>query len=103
MLYSMSQGSKYKNQRKPKPPPTVNLKFFRLEKGLTLSAVAKLVQDEVGRDVGPGTISAIESGNRGMSAEMAAALEKALGLPERAINLQYTPTVPRGLGKGSAA
>lgn len=83
----------YTKQRKAKTPPHVSLRALRRASGLTLEQVAEAVAEVLGEDttVNRGTISAIESGLRGASVQMLAALEVAYGLEAGDITTTYEP------------
>lgn len=91
----MATGSKYENQRKPKVPPHVSIKYIRLAAGLSIDAVIAKIRDETGRTYTRGAISAIENGHRGASSEILEALESAYGLPVGSISTSYVPRAPR--------
>lgn len=83
----------YSKQRKPKTPPHVSLRALRRASGLTLEQVAAAVSEVLGETVtvNRGTISAIESGLRGASTDMIAALEVAYGLEPGDLTTTYEP------------
>lgn len=82
----------YSGQRQRKTPPHVSLAHLRSAVGLTLDEVCRRISQENPK-LAPtrGAISAIESGLRGPSAPMLAALCVAYGLPEGAITTDYDP------------
>lgn len=91
----MSQASSATIKRKAKTPPTVPLSYLRKALGFSLEDVGKSVEAIVGRTYGKGSISAIESGQRGASPEIIEALEQLFDLPVGTIRLDYTPRAPR--------
>jgi hypothetical protein len=99
---SMAQGSKYLNQRKPKTPPHVPLKYVRLAAGFSLESVSDTIHDATGRRYGKGTLSAIENGLRGASQELLEALEVAYNLPAGAISTTYAPRAQRNKAEAAA-
>ncbi|MBN8883003.1 MAG: helix-turn-helix transcriptional regulator [Salana multivorans] len=84
--------------REGKTPPHVSLGVLRQALGLTLQQVADRIAEAVPEmsDVSRGTLSAIESGSRGVSDLMVIALERAYGLPEGSITTAYAPRPARG-------
>lgn len=82
-------------------PPHVSLRSLRKATGLTLEQVAEAVADVLTPQGGErvsvsrGTISAIETGTRGVSREMLAALEIAYGLDAGDIVTDYQPRSSR--------
>lgn len=65
--------------------------------GLTLQAVCDHINEEFtfAKKVERGTISAIESGHRGASTQMLAAIASALSIPADSIDTQYEPRQSR--------
>lgn len=83
--------------RPERVPPHASLRTLRLAVGLTLEELAARISHEVPElAVSRGTLSAIESGSRGVSAFMLRALESAYGIPEGSLTTDYEP-------KGEAA
>lgn len=68
--------------------------------GLTLQAVCDRILEEHGLEVERGTISAIELGHRGASAQMLTAIADALGIHPQEIDTAYKP---RSRDDGNAA
>lgn len=87
------KGARYANQRPITRVPVVSIGVLRKAKGLTLQDVCDHINAEQTFDkkVERGTISAIENGHRGASAQMLAALADALGLHISDIDTSYEP------------
>jgi transcriptional regulator with XRE-family HTH domain len=77
--------------RRTKNPPHVSLANLRLAAGLTIDSLIDRIEEETGHRYSRGTISAIESGHRGASAELLAAIATAYGLRPDAVRTDYTP------------
>lgn len=92
----MSQGSRYRTQRKRHTPPYVPLKYVRLAAGLTLDQVAAKIKTATGSQYTAGALSAMENGLRGVSSDLLTGLEIALSLPAGTIQVDYIPRAPRG-------
>jgi transcriptional regulator with XRE-family HTH domain len=88
-----SKACKYSNQRPSSAIPVVGIATLRKAKGLTLQAVCDHINEEFGfsKPVERGTISAIENGHRGASAQMLNAIASALGIPVTDIDTTYEP------------
>lgn len=82
---------RYAKQRARKTPPHISLKAHRIALGLSLDQVAERVVENTGDRPTKGTLSAIESGLRGVSADLLAALEDAYSLPAGSITTDYEP------------
>lgn len=82
---------RYATKRPQRTEPHIPLSALRAALGLTVDTVLDRVEEETGKRPSRGTISALENGHRGASAQMLAALEIAYGLPEGAITTDYTP------------
>ena len=89
---------RYAQQRERRTPPHISLQTFRLAlKRLNpdgrwdLDDVCDRIEAIHGDRPARGTLSAIENGARGVSAELLSALEAAYGLPAGAITTNYTP------------
>lgn len=91
----MSQVSSSKIKRTPKNPPLVPLSYLRKALGFSLEGVGTGVAAVLGREYGKGSISAIETGQRGASPEILEALEQLFDLPVGTIRTDYTPRAPR--------
>lgn len=87
-----TNGSKYDNQRAPKNPPHFALKHARAIAGITAEELCRRIREE-DPTLNPtrGTISLIESGSRGASPRMLAAICAAYGLPPDALETDYKP------------
>ncbi|MEW5810313.1 helix-turn-helix domain-containing protein [Mycobacterium sp. C3-094] len=88
-----TQRGKYANQRQKVTAPVVTTATLRKALGITLQDVCDHINGEFDfpKPVERGTISAIENGHRGASAQMLAAIASALGIPVEAIDTQYSP------------
>jgi transcriptional regulator with XRE-family HTH domain len=82
---------RYAKQRLPKSPPHVSLRTLRLALKLRIEDVAQLVEDVTGDRPTKGALSAIETGTRGVSAELLAGLEQAYNLEPGSITTTYIP------------
>jgi transcriptional regulator with XRE-family HTH domain len=85
------KGSRYANQRPKVPVPVVSIATLRKAKGLTLQAVCDHIHEEFGLKVDRGTVSAIELGHRGASAQMLSAIADALGIHVQDVDTTYEP------------
>lgn len=83
-------------QRARVTPPHVSLKTLRKACHLTLEEVCQRVSEVTGKEMVRGSLSAIESGLRGASAEVLRGLAHAYDIDVDDIDVQYTP-------RGSAA
>lgn len=87
--------SKYRARppRRTVSPPHVSLRDLRLATGMTLDDVITRIREEFPELTPPsrGTLSAIETGARGASGHMLAALCSAYGLRPDAIVTDYEP------------
>lgn len=92
------RSQKYSKQRPKVAAPVVSTAVLRKSLGLTLQAICDHMAAEHGLKVDRGTISAIENGHRGASAQMLAAYADALGISESAIDTQYEPRQSRRIG-----
>ena len=88
---STAAGRRYAKQRARKTPPHISLKDHRNSIGLSLEQVADRVEESTGDRPTKGALSAIESGLRGVSAELLGALEDAYKLRPGAITTDYEP------------
>ena len=90
------QQAAYERKRSRREPPMASLRDIRLALGLTLDEVASRIATETGEPAPlRGTLSSIESGTRGASAEMLDALSVALGMPAGALTTDYAPRALR--------
>lgn len=87
----MANQDKYRNQRDRVTPPHVSLRALRVACKLTLDQVCALVEEETGRPLTRGALSAIESGLRGASAEVLRGLAHAYDLRPDDIDTKYEP------------
>lgn len=89
---------RYDRQRERRTPPHISLQTFRLalkrlapEGRWDLDDICDLIEAAHGDRPARGTLSAIENGVRGASAQLLAALEEAYQLPAGSITTDYTP------------
>lgn len=102
---------RYSQQRERRTPPHVSLRTLRLllkelvpDGGWDLDDICDRVEEKTGDRPARGTVSAVETGTRGASAELLRALELAYQLPEGAISTTYTPRVtPSASDEGLSA
>lgn len=86
------KAPKYGHQRAPKNPPHFALKYARAIAGITADELCRRIREEdPSLTPNRGTISAIESGTRGASPRMLAAICAAYGLPPEALATDYEP------------
>lgn len=91
-----NQASKqqvYEGRRRAKTPPHVSVKTLRQVRGWTLDQLAAAIHDATGANYQRGTLSAIESGLRGLSAKAVGDLAAAYGITPEQIATDYTPIV----------
>lgn len=92
----------YDKQRPKVTPPQIGLADLRESHGLTQAAVAAQVASRITADkFNAGSLSLIEGGHRGASAEVLAALEQVFKLKPGALTVDYEPSHSRR--KGAAA
>lgn len=96
-----SKGSRYANQRPKRHAPVVTTATHRKGLGLTLQSVCDHMWEEHGLKVDRGTISAIELGHRGASAQMLAAYADALGISAADIDTDYEPRQRREIERSA--
>lgn len=89
----MANHSKYQHQRERVTPPHVSLRTLRAACKLTLDQVCVLVEEETGKPLTRGALSAIESGLRGASDEVLRGLAHAYDIKLDDIDTQYEPRV----------
>lgn len=96
MPSNLAARRKYSQQREKKVPPHVSLRTLRIALRKSLTDVAERVAEITGDEPTKGALSAIETGVRGVSAELLDALEQAYGLEPGSITTTYRPrTTPR--------
>lgn len=78
-------------QREKVNPPHVSLRSLRVACKLTLDQVCARVEEETGKPLTRGALSAIESGLRGASADVLRGLAHAYDLRPEDIDTQYEP------------
>lgn len=99
---------RYSQQRERRIPPHMSLQDVRLllkalankydlPIGFDIDDICDRVEATVGDRPARGTISAIENGARGVSAELLTALEKAYGTRPGTITTAYEPRATPGL------
>ena len=85
----------YTKQRRPKTPPHVTLRGLRKATGMTLEQVCEAASEALGlppeKRVQRGTLSLIESGQRGASQQMLDALAIAYGMDPGDIVTDFVP------------
>lgn len=92
------EGGRYANQRPNTPVPVVPIGVLRKALKLTLQDVCDHINAEqtFAKPVERGTISAIENGHRGASAQMLTAIADALGIHVTDVDTAYEPRTWRG-------
>lgn len=96
---------RYSQQRERRTPPHITLRDHRLDlKAKTggawdLDDICDRVEAITGDRPARGTMSAIETGVRGISAELRSALEQAYELPAGSITTDYTPRASTGVSE----
>lgn len=90
--------TKYESQdkRARRTPPFLSLADLRFVSGKTLDDICNAIGEELGAPFSRGSLSSIETGRRGASPRVLAALEVAYGLRPGALRTDYAP-VERGL------
>lgn len=85
----------YSNQRRPKTPPHVTLRGLRKASGMTLEQVCEAASEALGlppeKRIQRGSLSLIESGQRGASQQMLDALAVAYGMDPGDIVTDFVP------------
>lgn len=82
----------YNGSRRTKVnPPHVPIRALRIVLGIPLDTLAAEIEKITGVKPSRGTLSAIESGNRGASTEMLHAIERAYGLEPGMVTTNYQP------------
>lgn len=94
----MANQDRYRNQRERVTPPHVSLRALRVACKLTLDQVCALIEEETGKPLTRGALSAIENGHRGASADVVRGLAHAYDIAPEDIDTQYEPRV-----RGAAA
>lgn len=79
--------------------PYIPLAVLRKKMRLTLEAVCQRIFEETGMRPDRGTLSAIELGHRGASAQMIEALALVYDIPPTVIDTAYAPRNRQGEGK----
>lgn len=93
----MSQTD-YDKQRPKVSPPQIGLAALRKSHRLTQVQVAEQVEAIIDTDFTGGSLSLIEGGHRGASAQILRALEQVFGLAEGDLVVNYTPSHTRKRG-----
>lgn len=97
MQSKIAAKRRYSQQRERRTPPHITLKQHRLDlkqktgEAWDLDDVCDRIEEITGDRPARGTLSAVENGVRGVSAELLAALEQAYDLPTGSITTDYTP------------
>lgn len=98
MTSKIAARRRYDHQRERRTPPHVSLQTFRLalkrlmpEGRWDLDDVCDRIEESCGDRPARGTLSAIENGARGASAQLIAALEVAYQIPTGSITTDYIP------------
>ncbi len=94
----MSKTTEYDKQRPKVAPPQVGLADLRKSHRLTQAQVAEQVVAIIDNSFNAGSLSLIEGGHRGASAEVLAALEQVFGLANGSLAVDYTPSHDRRKG-----
>lgn len=89
--------STYDKQREKVTPPQIGLKDLRNSHRLTQADVASQVAAIIDKPFYSGSLSLIEGGHRGASAEVLRALEQIFGLATDAMTVAYEPSHDRRL------
>lgn len=76
-------------------PPRIGLAELRKSHRLTQAAVAEQVAAIIDKPYNSGTLSLLEGGHRGASAEVLAALEQVFGLAPGSMAVDYEPSHDR--------
>lgn len=79
-----------------KAPPYVSLRDVRVALDLSLEDLRDRIKAMTARQISSGSLSAIETGQRGASREALADIEAALHLPSGSISTTYLPRHERG-------
>lgn len=98
MESNIAARRRYSDQRERRTPPHIALRTLRLalkhydpDGQWDLDDVCERVEAVTGDRPARGTMSAIESGTRGVSVELLSALEQAYRLPAGSITTDYSP------------
>lgn len=84
--------SKYEKQRPKVDPPALGLAALRKSHRLTQTQVAEQVAAILDEDFLGTSLSLIEGGHRGASADVLRALEQVFGLAEGDLTVNYVPS-----------
>lgn len=94
--------SEYDDQRPKVAPPQVGLADLRKSHRMTQTAVAEQVAAIIDKTFNSGSLSLIEGGHRGASAEVLAALEQVFGIGAGSLVVTYEPSHDRRKGRDAA-
>lgn len=94
--------TEYDKQRDKVEPPRIRLADLRRSHRLTQAEVAAQVAAIIDKPFVAGSLSLVEGGHRGASAEVLSALEQVFGLGPGSLVVDYTPSHDRRKG-GAAA
>lgn len=83
--------TKYDSQREKVAPPRLGIAALRKSHRLTQEAVADSIASVIDKPFSGGSLSLIELGHRGASAEVLRALEQVFGLASGDLSVEYKP------------
>lgn len=84
-------------------PPSIGLADLRKSHRMTQAQVAEQVASIIDKPYSPGSLSLVEGGYRGASAEVLAALEQVFGLGPGSLRVDYKPSHDRRKQEAPAA
>lgn len=99
----MTAKNKYEDQRDKVKPPMFSLAQVRKSHGWTQAQLAEKVHAITDEPFSPGSLSLIEKGHRGASANVLAAIGQAFGMDPGAAQVDYTPSHSRRKIEGLTA
>lgn len=88
-------NTKYDKQREKVTPPRIGIADLRKSHRMTQAAVAEQVAAIIDKPFNSGSLSLVEGGHRGASADVLAALEQVFGLGPGALVVDYAPSHDR--------
>lgn len=88
-------ATKYETQRPKVSPPMIGLADLRKSHRLTQAQVAEQVAAITDKPFNSGSLSLVEGGHRGASAEVLGALEQVYGLGAGSLVVDYKPSHDR--------
>lgn len=86
------------DQRPKVEPPRIGIADLRKSHRMTQAAVADQVAAIIDKPFNSGSLSLVEGGHRGTSAEVLAALEQVFGLGAGSLTVDYEPSHSRRAG-----